>query len=377
MRVLMVVRPATGGMKRQVLSLSGGLLAAGHEVAVAAPPDSEVFAGAVDAGLPVYPVPMVGPLDPAADVRAVRALVRVLRAECFDVVHAHGFKAGLVARVATILAHVPAVIVTVHNHVLYRDDISRFTKWRYRAAEWALAARTDRYIAVSDSLRDELIGAYHLPASKVITVHNGIEPGAFLAPQNRTHAREAYGLPVEGLVLGTACRFAPQKGLDTLIAALPEVRDRMPGTVLALGGDGPLAEELLAQAAESGVADAIVWTGVVDDMPKFFAALDVYVLPSRSEGLPLALVEAAAAAVPTIGTRAGGTPEVIIDRETGLLVDPEDWHGLAGACIRLLEDSERAKALGAAARKRAIGEFSPGAMIDRTLQVYAASLNRV
>jgi glycosyltransferase involved in cell wall biosynthesis len=112
-------------------------------------------------------------------------------------------------------------------------------------------------------------------------------------------------------------------------------------------------------------------------MPKFFAALDVYVLPSRSEGLPLALVEAAAAAVPTIGTRAGGTPEVIIDRETGLLVDPEDWHGLAGACIRLLEDSERAKALGAAARKRAIGEFSPGAMIDRTLQVYAASLNRV
>lgn len=377
MRVLMVVRPATGGMKRQVLSLSRGLLAAGHDVAVAAPADSEVFAEAAAAGLPVHPVPMVGPLDPVADARAVRALVRVVRENAFDVVHAHGFKAGLVARVATTLAHVPAVIVTVHNHVLYRDDISRFTKWRYRAAEWALAARTDGYIAVSDSLRDELIGAYHLPAGKVVTVHNGIEPGAFLVPHDRLHARESFGLPAEGPVLGTACRFAPQKGLDNLIDALSEVRDRIPGTVLALGGDGPLAEELHAQAEENGVADAIVWTGVVDDMPEFLSALDAYVLPSRSEGLPLALVEAAAAAVPTVGTRAGGTPEVIADRETGLLVEPGDLHGLAEACVRLLDDRELATALGTAARTRVMGEFSPGVMIERTLQVYDDSLSRV
>jgi len=370
MRVLMVVRPATGGMKRQVLSLSRGLLAAGHEVAVAAPPDSEVVAEAAAAGLTVHPVALVGPLDPIADARAARALMRVIRKGSFDVVHAHGFKAGLVARIATALVGVPSVIVTVHNHVLYRDDISRFTKWRYRAAEWALAARTDGYITVSDSLRDELIGAYHLPAGKVVTVHNGIDAEAFLAQNDRLHAREAFGLPAAGPVLGTACRFAPQKGLDNLIGALSEVRDSLPGTVLALGGDGPLAEKLHEQADKDGVADAIVWTGVVDDMPKFLSALDAYVLPSLSEGLPLALVEAAAAAVPTVGTRAGGTPEVIADRETGLLVEPGDRHGLAEACIRLLEDRDLAISLGSAARERAMGEFSPGAMIERTLRVY-------
>lgn len=374
MRVLMVVRPATGGMKRQVLALSEGLMTRGHEVAVAAPPDSEMLAEAAGAGLRTYPVPMVGPLDPAADARAVRALVRVLREGAYDVVHAHGFKAGLVTRVADVLEGSSAVVVTAHNHVLYRDDISRFTKWRYRAAERALAARTDGYIAVSDSLRNELIAEYHLPSGKVVTVHNGIEPIAFLAPHDRLHARATFGLPAGAPVLGTACRFAPQKGLDNLIAALPAIRGRMPGTVLALGGEGPLAGALHAQACDLGVDDAIVWTGVVQDMPEFFAALDAYVLPSRSEGLPLALVEAAVAAVPVVATRAGGTPEIIVDGLTGLLVEPNDRDALAAACVAVLTDRRRAGALAAAARERAVSEFAPGTMVDRTLRVYEASL---
>lgn len=374
MRVLMVVRPATGGMKRQVLSLAGGLSELGHEVAVAAPPDSDVIAEADEAGLETHPVPIVGPLDPIADARAVRALARLVRSERYDVVHAHGFKAGLVARVADLFAQAPAVIVTVHNHVLYRDDISRFTKWRYRAAEWVLAARADGYIAVSDSLRDELVGAYRLPSDKITTVHNGVEPTAFLEPHDRRHAREAFHLPADALVLGTACRFAPQKGLDNLIAALPEVRERVPDVVLALGGDGPLSEQLHEQAKTLGVDDAIVWTGVVSDVPEFLAALDAYVLSSRSEGLPLALVEAAAAGVPTVGTRAGGTPEVIEDNRTGLLVEPEDRHGLAEACVRLLSDRDLAAALAAGARERAVAEFAPKVMVERTLGVYASRM---
>lgn len=374
MRVLMVVRPATGGMKRQVLALSRGLIGERHEVAVAAPPDSEVYAEADRIGLPVRAVPMVGPLSPRADARAVYALASIMRAERFDVVHAHGFKAGLVARVASIFSRGPSVVVTVHNHVLYREDISRFTKWRYRAAEWALAARAASYIAVSDSLRAELIEAYHLPACKVVTVHNGIDPGAFLVPRDKAGARESFGLPVEGPVLGTACRFAPQKGLDNLIAALPEVRRRVPDAVLAIGGDGPLAEALHLQADAAGISDAIVWTGTVGDMPGFLAALDAYVSPSRSEGLPLALIEAAAAAVPTVGTRAGGTPEVIAESDTGLLVEPEDARALADACVRLLTDRELAASLAAAARIRALGEFAPQRMVERTLRVYEGSL---
>ena len=135
MRILMVVRPAAGGMKEHVLALSQGLVGDGHAVEIAAPAGSDVSAAAREAGFVVHEIPLVGPLHPMRDPQAISALRRVLVARDYDVVHAHGFKAGLVARLAVALVSAskrPCMVVTAHNHVLFRDDTPASTKRRYR-----------------------------------------------------------------------------------------------------------------------------------------------------------------------------------------------------------------------------------------------------
>jgi glycosyltransferase involved in cell wall biosynthesis len=140
---------------------------------------------------------------------------------------------------------------------------------------------------------------------------------------------------------------------------------------VVIGGSGPLEGELRSQAVALGVSDAIVWPGHVLDMPRFLSALDVFVSPATTEAFGIALIEAAAAGVPTIATRVGGVPEVILDGETGLLVAPHDSSALAQAIVGLLDDRHTAIKLAEHARRRAIMEFSPETMVDGTLAVYA------
>jgi glycosyltransferase involved in cell wall biosynthesis len=377
-RVLMVVRPASGGMKQHVLALSRGLVARGHEVHVAAPGSSEIAVEAQDAGLPVHKIPLVGPLNPVQDPRAVRSLSRIIYDGGFDLVHAHGFKAGFIGRLAVRLAvGTWPFVVTAHNHVLTRTDTPAAARWRYRTVERSLERYVTRYIAVSDSIRRELTEAYALPAEKVTVVRNGIDVTPFLVPQDRAAARTSLGLPADGPVVGIAARFAAQKGLHDLIAATPELVRRMPDITVVIGGSGPLEGKLRSQAAELGVADALVWPGHVPDMPSFLSALDVYVSPATTEAFGMALIEAAAAGIPTVATRVGGVPEAILDGVTGLLVAPNDPSALAQAVVGLLDDRKTAEKLAHAARERATTEFSPERMIDRTLEVYAEAIAAV
>lgn len=381
MRVLMVVRPASGGMKEHVLALSAGLVSAGHSVELAAPADADVLRSARDLGMATHPVPLVGPLHPLHDARAIMALHRVVLAGRFDVVHAHGFKAGLVARLAaptrTTAREAAAVVVTAHNHVLFRDDTPPAKKRLYRLVERALAARAARYVAVSDSIRRELVDGYGLPADKVTVVYNGVDPAPFLVPRNRDAARAELGLAPDAAIVGLAARFSAQKGLRHLIAAIPELRDglRSDGRelVVTIGGSGPLERELREQAHALGVSDSIRWLGYVESVPVLLASLDVYVSPAETEALGIGLIEASLAALPIVATNVGGVSEVILEGETGVLVSPCRPILLARETLALLHDTERSSALAAAARERCLRVFSPANMIEHTLVVYAGA----
>jgi glycosyltransferase involved in cell wall biosynthesis len=383
-RVLMVVRPASGGMKEHVLALSAGLVSAGHSVELAAPADADVLRAARDSGVATHPIPLVGPLHPLRDARAIAALRRVVLAGRFDIVHAHGFKAGLVARLAvpsrTRTREAPAVVVTAHNHVLFRDDTSAAKKRLYRVVERALAPRAARYIAVSDSIRRELVDGYGLPADKVTVVYNGVDPAPFLAVRDRHAARSQLGLSPDAAVVGLAARFSAQKGLRHLIAAIPELRDglRSDGRdlIVAIGGSGPLERELHEQAQVLGVSDSIRWLGHVESVPVLLASLDVYVSPAETEALGIGLIEASLAAVPIVATNVGGVPEVILEGETGVLVSPRQPVLLAREALGLLRDSGRSSALGAAARERCLHLFSPALMMEHTLDAYSAATTR-
>ncbi len=303
LRLLHVVRPAVGGMKEHVLDVCRGLSERGHSVELACPRGSEVAQDARDLGLPVHEIELVGPLRPVADARGIRQLAMVVRSGEFDVVHAHGFKAGLVARPAAVMGRCAVRIVTVHNHVMYRDDISTFTKWRYRAAERGLSHVTTRIIAVSDSLRDELIDAYGIDPDLVVTVHNGVDTHAFLDLGSGSKAKAAYGLAPGTPVVGTAARFAPQKDLGRFVDAAAQVLESHPEARFLLGGDGPLKGELEARIRELDLGERLQLIGFVEDMPGFLSALDVYVSSSLSEGLPLTLVQVGAASTAHRGDR--------------------------------------------------------------------------
>lgn len=370
----MVVRPAAGGMKEHLLSLSAGLASRGHEVHVAAPGSSDVAEAAARAGFPVHDVPLVGPLNPVKDPLAIAALSRIVRNGGFDVVHAHGFKAGFVGRLGTRLGGGAPFVLTAHNHVLSRHDTSRWSKARYRFVERGLARYVTRYIAVSDSICSELVDAYGLDPGRIIVVHNGVDPEPLLRPQDCAAARAELGVMPSGLAIGLAARFSAQKGLRHLIDAVPELHRAEPELVVVIGGSGPLEGELREHASAIGASPHIRWPGHVADMPRFLAALDIYVSPAETEALGIGLIEAAIAEVPTVATDVGGVSEVIVDGRTGLLVPSCDPHAIATAVLALLHDPELARGLARAARERAMREFDPGRMTERTLGVYADAI---
>lgn len=374
LRVLHVVRPAAGGMKEHVFELCEGLRASGHRVEIACPEGSPVAEEARQRGLVVHPITLVGPLSPLADLRGIRDVRRLVRAGDFDLVHAHGFKAGLVARMGASRGDCRSRVLTVHGHVMYREDISRFTKWTYRVVERGLSRRTTRIIAVSDAIKNELVDAYGIEPDRIVTVRNGVDVDTFASVSRSESASIAFGAPSGALVVGTAARFASAKGLRHFVHAAAQLSARRSDVFFLLGGDGPLKGDLEQAVDDAGIGDRLKMVGFVRDMPTFFSALDVYVSSSLSEGLPLTLAQAGAAGLPVVATDVGGTAEVVRDGESGLLVAPAEPGALADAIECLLADAEMRERFGAAGRRIARAEFSPRRMVEETELVYAQAV---
>jgi glycosyltransferase involved in cell wall biosynthesis len=368
-RVLHVVRPASGGMRQHVLQLATGLSAFGFDAEIACPGDSDVVQSALAAGIEVRPVPIVGPLRPLRDLEAVLVLADVIRGGRFDIVHAHGSKAGLIGRLAAMLARAPHRVVTVHNDVLGGSVGSRMRRIVVLVERW-LSRHTSRIITVSDALRDGFVTEIGIDPALVVTVHNGLDLEPFLSPCDPAPPRLRLGVPRDAVVLGQAARFAPQKAHDRLVAAAVPVLERVPSAWLVLAGDGPLLEPVRRQAAATSVADRIVFPGFEHDVRGFLAALDMFVSSPSSEGLGNAAIEAMAAGLPVVSTRTGGIPEVVVDGETGLLAEPGDAAALTEAMLRLARDPALRRQMGEAGRGRAIDEFAEPGMLARTAEVY-------
>lgn len=372
-RVLQVVRPAVGGMKGHVLQLARGLRDRGFDCEIACPATSELMHDALEAGLVVHPVPIVGPLHPLRDPQAILALAEIIRERRPALIHAHGSKAGLVARIAARFAGGVPVIVTVHNQVLY-GGISPLMRRVYITMERWLARRTARIITVSEALRAELLDVYGLPASLVTTVHNGLDLRPFLSGGDRHAARARYGIPDDAVVVGLAARFAPQKALDVLVDAAVPLLQHDGRLWLLLAGDGPLLETTRRKARTTDVAARILFPGFETDVPGLLAALDVYATPAIAEGLGLATIEAMAAGLPVVGTRVGGVPEVVDDGVTGMLVPPRRSAALTEALRTMLMDPALRRRMGQAGRERALAEFSEDGMLERISAVYGEVL---
>jgi glycosyltransferase involved in cell wall biosynthesis len=218
--------------------------------------------------------------------------------------------------------------------------------------------------AVSDSVAQRLL-ASGVPARKIRTIANGIDVQTF------ERARPSQVLNFDGSkVVGLVARLDLQKGFEYLLRAASELRSAFPGLKVVIVGEGPDRNDIEGMVHRLGLQSNVILAGQRSDMPGIYAAMDVFVLPSLNEGLPMTILEAMAASRPVIATRVGAIPKVIQDGETGLLVDPGDIHGLRDALARLLTDSDFCCRLGAAGHDWVNHNYTSEAMALKYRQMY-------
>ncbi|UCH33715.1 MAG: glycosyltransferase [Armatimonadota bacterium] len=301
------------------------------------------------------------------DVRLVANLVRVIRRERVSLVHSHMFRIGLNSCLAARVAGIPA-IVTVHG-------LSDFETGRRRLAIWFLSQLASRIVTVSRYLRRQLMGSCRVRASRIATIHNGVPLGHFPADHHESRRQVRAELDLEGaFAVGTVGRLSPVKGHQHLIDAIAGLADETPVVRLLIVGPGPLRSALAARSEALGLADRVRFLGFRDDIPRLLSALDCFVLPSLSEGLSIATMEAMAAGLPVVVTDSGGPSDLVEHGETGLVVPPGDASALSAAIATVLREPELARRLGAAARRRAQA-FDMRDMVDRYEMLYREVLS--
>ena len=292
------------------------------------------------------------------DVRVLWRLRRLMAGA--DLVHSFLFHANLAVRLAAVGAGVGAVVASARVAERSRPRRRTLECWTHRLA--------DVEVCVSNGVRDYL-GAGGFPREKLAVIPNGVDAARF--GRRDPAFKHSLGIEPQAPLVTTIGRLHEQKGMAYFLRAAASVSHSRPDCRFLVVGHGPLDDELRRLAAEFHIADRVTFLGFCDDVPAVLAATDVFVLASLWEGMPNAVLEAMAAAVPVVATRVEGTVDVIEDGETGVLVMPRDVPALVTSVLRLLADPPRASALGEAGQAHVRAHFPLDAMVRRHEQLYA------
>lgn len=363
LRILHVFAPAPyGGLEQVVKGLAGEQAAAGHDVAIAGVVDRDgpphrVLEALRGRGVEVHELRL-----PARAYRRERQWVAAV-CDTFrpDVMHTHGYRAdvlhGGVARGRGLLP-----VTTVHGFI-GGSLKNRFYEWLQRRAY----GRYGAVVAVSAPLASQLV-ADGVPADRVHCIPNAwVDDTEFM---DRAGARERLGL-YDGPWAGYVGRVGHEKGADVFVEAMARVGGEVHGVMV---GDGRLREQLERRARAPELAGRVRLTGMIPEAGRYMRALDVFVLSSRTEGTPIALLEAVAAGVPVVATRVGGVPGVVSETEA-LLVEPERPAELAAAIDAVLADPGKARTRADRARQRILTEFDPARWVEQYNQVYRLTIS--
>ena len=349
-----------GGGELSLMDLLRGLDRDRWAPSLVVPEDGDVAALARELELPVHVIPLPTLRRPSlAGARSVTALAGLVRATGAALIHANGSRAMAYAGAAGRLASCPTLW-----HVRIADSDGLLDR--------ALCAMATLVVATSRGVARRF---WWSPA-KVRVVPNGIDLERFAPRAPSVTLRAALQLPPLAPLAVSVGRHVPEKGYRHLIDAAARLEQTRPGVHWVLVGDGELRSELEAQSRRLDLASRVHFTGSRSDVADLLALADVFVLPSESEGFGRVLVEAMAMARAIVATNVGGIPDIVLDGETGVLVEPANAVALAHAVRGLLDDPARAARLGAAGRRRAESTFSVGAHVDGVERVYHEVLGR-
>ena len=332
-----------GGAARHVLLAARALTDRGYQTVLmkgqVSPGEAEMTDEIRRTGVTTWEIPGLGrAISIYQDWQAFVTLYRTLRGLRPQVVETHKSKAGVLGRMAAWLAGVPVTVHVFHGHVFH----GYFSRWKSRLvvlAERVLAHWTDAIVAVSRRQRRELLAYRIAPPFRLHAIPYGLQLTPFLvARRGRSGFREELGVPASAPLVGTVTRLVPIKGVDVFLRAAQVVSRQMPDARFAVVGDGELRGEMASLVRQLDLETKVCFTGFRNDIVRIYQDLDLAVLSSYNEGLPLALIEAVAAGCYVVASRVGGVSDLIFDAGAGLTVPPGDAVALADAMALALQE---------------------------------------
>ena len=294
----------------------------------------------------------------------LRQLSRMIRERRIDVVHAHEYKTDVLAYLLSQRHRDVAFMSTAHGWVTKTRKLALYN----RLDLWTLK-RFPRVVAVSGATRGRLV-EYGVPESRITLIHNAIDEQAWSRQAVGEDARGALGVPREAKLVGTITRLAGEKDLTTFLEVARRVLDVIPEAYFVIVGEGPQRDEVLADCARLNLNERVIFPGYRSDLPQVYAALDVHLITSLTEGLPNNLLEALSMSVPTVSTRVGGIGEIVEDGANGYLLEPRDVDGLTDRVLRLLQDDVEHRRIGDAGRQTIEQRFAFSLRMEKIEAVY-------
>jgi len=312
----------------------------------------------------VLPFSLKGELNPINDLQALIKVVKILKKQDVDIIHCHGFKAGLIGRMAAWITGCPCVY-TIHNFL--PEAVSKIKRMAAIWIEKTLFFKTDYIIAVSQALKKYAINTFGIPEDRIEVVYNGIQ-----IPQSEDDGiciRKKWGIKEDDILVGTVARLIRSKGIDFLIKAIPKILSQYPNVKFMIVGSGPEEERLKEFAESLNCSNNIIFAGYVKYIWYYYKAFDIFILPSLSEGLGISVLEAMASSKPVIASNTGGIPEIIEHGVNGYLISPGDSGEISEAILHLILRPEERKRYGDAGYLTVMKKFDNQIMIDRTLDI--------
>ncbi len=374
--LLLGTQMATGGAQRVLLDQARWFHEHGHKVSIIFLYDKEGLHEKWQAAAPVKIINLqafrghgkgkAGNLFSL--VKGLFFLWKFLRREKIDVIETFTHDSNMVALPIAWLARIPVRIATHHG------VIEGFSRWRERIHSWMVNHNIAHKIVAVSQKTHEISLHEGIHEERIAVITNGIIP---LSIENRIkpEVRKEAGMGVDDLVLVSVGRLVYQKAHEVLVASMPDVLEEFPNAKAWIFGEGPLRVDLQSQVERLGLSNSVKLPGKSEHIARYLAGADIFVLPSRWEGLPIALLEAMSAGLPSIATKVEGVDEVLVEGEHGLFVPVENPEALARAILQLLRHPETRARMGAAARMHVSKNYTVDRMCSQYLELMQNCLN--
>ena len=370
-----ITRLIVGGAQENTLYTAARLDPSRYSVTVVCGPqtgsEGSLHAEAKDLGVRLVVLPsLVREISPWKDILALWGLYRLIKKGKFGIVHTHSSKAGLLGRMAAWLAGVPIIIHTVHGWS-FHERMGKLRRQLFILLERIVAWLSDALIVVATRDREKGLAAGIGTPAQYHRVRSAIPLEAFKPGEVDCWAvRKELDIPAEALVVGNVGRLSPQKNPLDWVRIAAMVHQSEPGSWFLLVGDGPLRSEFERLAAQVGIDDHLVLTGLRRDVDRMMAAMDVFLLTSLWEGLPRVLPQAFAMGIPVVCYGVDGTLEAVEPGVNGLLNEPGDLDKMTQDCLNLLRNPDLRQQMGVQGQRVASQEFDLRVMIEQIETIY-------